>query len=70
MDLSTQMLKRFHDNNEAANLALVGAGGVGSGADAYAQIRAGACANANRPRSRINHASGPLARSLLYCLFQ
>ncbi|MHB8284407.1 MAG: quinone-dependent dihydroorotate dehydrogenase [Caulobacteraceae bacterium] len=44
MTLSTQMLKRFHENNESANLALVGAGGIGSGADAYAKIRAGACA--------------------------
>jgi dihydroorotate dehydrogenase len=44
MDLSTRMLKRFHDHNEAANLALIGAGGISSGADAYAKIRAGACA--------------------------
>jgi dihydroorotate dehydrogenase len=44
MDLSTQMLKRFHDHNEAADLALIGAGGIFSGADAYAKIRAGACA--------------------------
>ncbi len=41
--LSTQVLRRFH---RAANgrLALIGAGGVGSGADAYAKIRAGASA--------------------------
>jgi dihydroorotate dehydrogenase len=44
MDLSTRMLRRFHDNNDAANLALIGAGGIFSGADAYAKIRAGACA--------------------------
>jgi len=43
LSLSTQVLKRFHDANGAAELALVGAGGVASGADAYAKIRAGAC---------------------------
>jgi dihydroorotate dehydrogenase len=43
MSLSTQVLKRFHDANGAAELALIGAGGVTSGADAYAKIRAGAC---------------------------
>ena len=43
MSLSTQVLKRFHDANGTAKLALIGAGGVASGADAYAKIRAGAC---------------------------
>jgi dihydroorotate dehydrogenase len=43
MALSTAILKRF---NEAAagRFALIGAGGVAGGADAYAKIRAGACA--------------------------
>ncbi len=44
MTLSTRTLKRFHEANATANLALIGAGGVGSGADVYAKIRAGACA--------------------------
>ncbi len=44
LDLSTRMLKRFHEASETTGLALIGAGGVGSGADAYAKIRAGACA--------------------------
>ena len=41
--LSTAVLRDFA---QAANgrLALVGVGGVGSGAEAYAKIRAGACA--------------------------
>lgn len=39
--LSTRMLGRFHAA-AAGRLALIGAGGVGSGADAYAKIRAGA----------------------------
>jgi dihydroorotate dehydrogenase len=43
MSLSTQVLKRFHEANQTADLALIGAGGVTSGADAYAKIRAGAC---------------------------
>jgi dihydroorotate dehydrogenase len=43
MSLSTEVLKRFHDANRTAELALIGAGGVASGADAYAKIRAGAC---------------------------
>jgi dihydroorotate dehydrogenase len=43
MALSTQMLRRFHDC-AAGRTALVGAGGIRSGADAYAKIRAGACA--------------------------
>jgi dihydroorotate dehydrogenase len=43
MSLSTEVLKRFHEANGAAELALIGAGGVASGADAYAKIRAGAC---------------------------
>jgi dihydroorotate dehydrogenase len=40
---STAMLARFHAAN-SAHLALIGAGGVASGADALAKIRAGACA--------------------------
>jgi dihydroorotate dehydrogenase len=43
MSLSTQVLKRFHEANQTADLALIGAGGVTSGVDAYAKIRAGAC---------------------------
>jgi dihydroorotate dehydrogenase len=43
MELSTQMLRRFH-SAAGGRLALIGAGGVASGADAYAKIRAGACA--------------------------
>ncbi|WP_411286770.1 quinone-dependent dihydroorotate dehydrogenase [Phenylobacterium sp.] len=41
MALSTQVLRRFGEA-AAGRLALVGVGGVGSGADAYAKIRAGA----------------------------
>ncbi len=41
MDLSTAVLARFHAA-AAGRLALVGAGGVASGAEAYAKIRAGA----------------------------
>lgn len=41
--LSTQMLSAFHQAS-AGRVALIGAGGIGSGADAYAKIRAGACA--------------------------
>jgi dihydroorotate dehydrogenase len=40
---STAMLARFHAANNG-HLALIGAGGVASGADALAKIRAGACA--------------------------
>jgi dihydroorotate dehydrogenase len=43
MSLSTAMLKRFHDANGTSDLVLIGVGGVASGADAYAKIRAGAC---------------------------
>ncbi|HEY2660375.1 MAG TPA: quinone-dependent dihydroorotate dehydrogenase [Caulobacteraceae bacterium] len=43
MSLSTQTLARFHAA-AAGRVALVGAGGVVSGADAYAKIRAGASA--------------------------
>jgi len=39
--LSTQVLGRFHAASQG-RLTLIGAGGVGSGADAYAKIRAGA----------------------------
>jgi dihydroorotate dehydrogenase len=41
--LSTETLRRFHAC-AGGKLALIGAGGVSSGADAYAKIRAGACA--------------------------
>jgi dihydroorotate dehydrogenase len=40
---STHILGRFHAANDRG-LALIGAGGVASGADAYAKIRAGAAA--------------------------
>jgi dihydroorotate dehydrogenase len=43
MALSTQVLARFHAA-AAGRVALVGAGGIASGADAYAKIRAGASA--------------------------
>ena len=41
MTLSTRMLARFHEAN-SHGLDLIAAGGVASGADAYAKIRAGA----------------------------
>ncbi len=41
--LSTGVLARFHAM-AAGRFVLIGAGGVASGADAYAKIRAGACA--------------------------
>lgn len=41
--LSTQMLSRFAQAS-AGRVALIGVGGIGSGADAYAKIRAGAAA--------------------------
>lgn len=40
---STELLRLFHQA-AAGRLALIGVGGVASGADAYAKIRAGACA--------------------------
>jgi dihydroorotate dehydrogenase len=40
---STAMLARFHAANNG-HLALIGAGGIASGADALAKIKAGACA--------------------------
>lgn len=43
MNLSTTVLARF-SAAAAGRVALVGAGGIASGADAYAKIRAGACA--------------------------
>ena len=43
MGLSTQTLARFHAA-AAGRVVLVGAGGIASGADAYAKIRAGASA--------------------------
>jgi dihydroorotate dehydrogenase len=39
---STAMLGRFHTAAKGKGLALIGAGGIASGADAYAKIRAGA----------------------------
>ncbi len=41
MDLSTRLLREFHQA-AGGRLALIGVGGVASGADAYAKIRAGA----------------------------
>ena len=41
--LSTAVLRRFHQA-AAGRIALIGAGGIASGADAYAKIRAGASA--------------------------
>jgi dihydroorotate dehydrogenase len=41
--LSTRVLGEFAQA-AAGRLALVGVGGIGSGADAYAKIRTGACA--------------------------
>jgi dihydroorotate dehydrogenase len=41
--LSTQVLRRFAAAS-AGRLALVGVGGIASGADAYERVRAGACA--------------------------
>jgi dihydroorotate dehydrogenase len=43
MSLSTAILARFHAC-AAGRFPLIGVGGVASGADAYAKIRAGACA--------------------------
>jgi dihydroorotate dehydrogenase len=43
MGLSTQVLAHFHAA-AGGRLALIGVGGIASGADAYAKIRAGACA--------------------------
>ena len=43
MDLSTRVLGQFHAAARG-RFALIGAGGIGSGADAYAKIRAGAAA--------------------------
>ena len=42
-ELATEMLKRFHQS-AAGRVALIGAGGIGSGEQAYARIRAGAAA--------------------------
>ena len=39
--LSTRVLRQFHERT-GGRVALIGCGGVGSGADAYAKIRAGA----------------------------
>lgn len=42
MTPSTQVLHRFHQAH-SGRLVLIGAGGIASGADAFAKIRAGAC---------------------------
>ena len=42
-ELSTEVLRRFHQRAQG-RVVLIGCGGIGSGADAYAKIRAGACA--------------------------
>ena len=42
MAKSTEVLRRFHEIH-GNKLVLIGVGGVASGADAYAKIRAGAC---------------------------
>jgi dihydroorotate dehydrogenase len=43
LGLSTDMLRRFHAAAQG-RFELIGSGGIGSGAEAYARIRAGACA--------------------------
>ena len=43
MDLSTRVLRQFRDASKG-RIALIGVGGIASGADAYAKIRAGASA--------------------------
>ena len=43
-DLSTRVLGRFFERTRGGPIALIGAGGIGAGADAYAKIRAGASA--------------------------
>ena len=43
MEPSTRLLRAFHSAS-AGRLILIGVGGVASGADAYAKIRAGASA--------------------------
>ncbi len=43
-ELSTRVLKQFHERTRGAAIRLIGVGGIGSGADAYAKIRAGASA--------------------------
>ena len=42
--LSTEVLRRFAERTRGGPIVLIGAGGIGSGADAYAKIRAGAAA--------------------------
>ncbi len=44
MGLSTDVLGRFFQRIRGGRVRLIGAGGIGSGADAYAKIRAGASA--------------------------
>ncbi len=43
-ELSTSVLKRFFERTRGGPVRLIGAGGICSGADAYAKIRAGASA--------------------------
>jgi dihydroorotate dehydrogenase len=44
LQLSNEVLKRFFERTRGGPIRLIGAGGIGSGADAYAKIRAGASA--------------------------
>ncbi len=43
-ELSTAVLRRFFERTRGGPTGLIGAGGIGSGADAYGKIRAGASA--------------------------
>ena len=43
-ELSTEVLTRFFERTRGGPVRLIGAGGIGSGADAYVKIRAGASA--------------------------
>src|SRR6185503_3192892 len=43
-DLSTEVLKRFHERTRGGPIRLIGVGGIASGGHAYAKIRAGASA--------------------------
>ena len=44
LELSTRVLGQFFERTRSGPIRLIGAGGIGSGADAYAKIRAGASA--------------------------
>jgi dihydroorotate dehydrogenase len=43
-ELSTRVLKSFAERSRGSTMKLIGAGGIGSGGEAYAKIRAGASA--------------------------